>query len=185
MKNSYLTGYMPLLAILLFSLSLAIYAQTLVVDLLKKANLYTGMLDFFTKTEMNLVVIGGLMVVFTMIFATLKLLANTANELALLFFSKDTEGELLKKARFGAVIFFIGGLISLISFSSAAGIIIIFLVTAMAYIVYFVYKISPHITTPQMIGIIVFEALFWIFFGLLLALILMKLYNGILASLPL
>lgn len=185
MKNTYLTGYMPLLAILLFSLSLAMYGQALVVDVLQKANLYSGMLDFFTKTEMNLVVIGGLMLVFTMIFATLKLLANTANELALLFFSKDTEGELIKKTRFGAVIFFIGGLVSLISFSSAIGILIIFLVTAMAYIVYFVYKLSTHITTPQMIGVIVFEALFWIFFGLLLALIVMKLYNGILASLPL
>lgn len=185
MKNTYLTGYMPLLAILLFSLSLAMYGQALVVEVLQKANLYSGMLDFFTKTEMNLVVIGGLMIIFTMSFATLKLLANTANELALLFFSKDTEGELLKKTRFGAVIFFIGGLVSLISFSSAAGILIIFLVTAMAYIVYFVYRLSPHITTPQMIGIIVFEALFWMFFGLLHVLIIMKLYNGILASMPL
>ncbi|MCP3760799.1 YufK family protein [Domibacillus sp. A3M-37] len=185
MKNSYLTGYMPLLSILLFSLSLSMFGQTLIVDLLKQANLYDTMLDIFTKTEINLVVIGGLMVVFTMIFATLKLLANTANELALLFFSKDADGELLKKTRFGAVIFFIGGLLSLISFSSAVGTVIIFLVTAVAYVVYFVYKLSPHITTPQMIGIIVFEAIFWIFFGLLLALIFMKLYNGLLASIPL
>lgn len=143
------------------------------------------MLDIFTKTEVNLVVIGGLMVVFTMIFATLKLLANTANELALLFFSKDAEGELLKKTRFGAVIYFLGGLVSLVSFSSALGTIIIFLVTSVVYVVYFVYKLSPHISTPQMIGIIVFEAVFWIFFGLLLALIFMKLYNGLLAALPL
>lgn len=143
------------------------------------------MLDIFTKTEVNLVVIGGLMVVFTMIFATLKLLANTANELALLFFSKDAEGELLKKTRFGAVIYFLGGLVSLVSFSSAVGTIIIFLVTSVVYVVYFVYKLSPHISTPQMIGIIVFEAVFWIFFGLLLALIFMKVYNGLLAALPL
>lgn len=185
MKNSYLTGYMPLLSILLFSLSLSMFGQAFIVDMLKKANLYNTMLDIFTKTEVNLVVIGGLMVVFTMIFATLKLLANTANELALLFFSKDAEGELLKKTRFGAVIYFLGGLVSLVSFSSAVGTIIIFLVTSVVYVVYFVYKLSPHISTPQMIGIIVFEAVFWIFFGLLLALIFMKVYNGLLAALPL
>ncbi len=185
MKNSYLTGYMPLLSILLFSLSLSMYGQAFFVDMLKKANLYSTMLDIFTKTEINLVVIGGLMVLFTMIFATLKLLANTANEMALLFFSKDSNGELLNKTRFGVVIYFIGGLISLISFSSAIGTILIFLAASIVYVFYFVYKISPHITTAQIIGIIVFIASFWIFFGLLLALIFMKLYNGLLAAIPL
>lgn len=185
MKNSYLTGYMPLLSILLFSLSFAMYGQTLITDVLKKANLYTSMLDIFTTSEMNLFVIGGLMAVFVMLLATLKLLANTANELALLFFSKDTEGELLTKTRFGAVIFFIGSLISLISFSSAVGIIIIFILTALAYMIYFVYRISPHINTFQIIGIIVFEVLFWLVLGLLLALLLLKVYNSLIAAIPL
>ncbi|MBM7648507.1 small-conductance mechanosensitive channel [Bacillus ectoiniformans] len=184
MKNTYLTGYLPFVAILLFGLSLSLYTQGLVLGLFKKVGLYNSMLEVFTETEMKLTIVAALMLLFFMIFATLKVIANTINELSLLFFSKDTEGDLLKKVRSGSIVFFAGGLLSLISFSSAVGIITIFLLTTIGYFIYFVFKISPDLTTANIVGIIAFQVVFWAALGTLLALFVMKIYNGALSSMP-
>ncbi|MFK2826533.1 DUF5366 family protein [Bacillus sp. B190/17] len=185
MKNTYLTGYLPLIAILLFSLSLALFTQGLVISLFKQVGLYTDVLELFTETELNLAIIFSLLVLFFFVIAGLKVVANTVNELSLLFFSKDTEGELLKAIRNGSIIFFVGGLISLISFSSLTGILIIFLLTAIGYLIFFVYKTSPSLSMANLIGIITFQIVSWSALGMTLALIGMKVYNGLLASLPL
>ncbi|HZG71837.1 MAG TPA: DUF5366 family protein, partial [Chondromyces sp.] len=100
-KNTYLTGYLPFVSILLFSLSLSIFIQSVAINLLKKVGLYAGVLELFTETELKLAVILAMTVLFFMVFSALKVLADTVNELSLLFFSKDSEGELLKKVRTG------------------------------------------------------------------------------------
>ncbi|KAB7706956.1 hypothetical protein F9802_07980 [Bacillus aerolatus] len=185
MKNTYLTGYLPLVAILLFSLSLALFAQSLIISLFKQVGLYTEILELFTETEMKLAITFALMLMFFFVIAGLKVVANTLNELSLLFFSKDTEGDLLKAVRNGSIIFFAGGLISLISFSSLIGIVVIFLLTAAGYLIFFVYKASPALSMANLIGIITFQVVSWSAFGITLALIGMKIYNGLLGSLPL
>lgn len=185
MKNTYLTGYLPLVAILLFSLSFALFVQGLIISLFKQVGLYTEMLELFTETEVNLVITLSLMVLFFFLISGLKVIANTVNELSLLFFSKDTEGELLKVVRNGSIIFFVGGLLSLISFSSIVGIIAIFFLTAVGYLVFFVYKTSASLSIANLVGVITFQVVSWSTLGILLALFGMKVYNGLLGSLPL
>ncbi len=185
MKNTYLIGYLPVVAMLLFSLSLSMFTQKMIVSLFKKVSLYNSLLEMFTETEVKLTITLALMLLFFMILATLKVMADTVNQLSLLFFSKDTTGDLLLKTRSSSIIFFIGGLISLISFSSLTGILIIFFVTAIGYFVYFVYKIAPDLSIANLIGMISFQVAIWAFFMTMFALVGLKVYNSLLGSLPL
>ena len=184
-KNTYLTGYLPFVSILLFSLSLSIFIQSVAINLLKKVGLYAGVLELFTETELKLAVILAMTVLFFMVFSALKVLADTVNELSLLFFSKDSEGELLKKVRTGSLIFLGGGLLSLLSFSSLIGIIAIFLLTTIGYLIYFAYKLSPSLTTANLIGLVVFQVVVWLAIGTTILLVGMKIYNSLMTSLPL
>ncbi|KKB34981.1 putative membrane protein [Bacillus thermotolerans] len=169
----------------MFSLSFALFTQGLAVSLFKQVGLYTGLLEMFTETELKLAMTIALMMLFFFIISGLKVIANTLNELSLLFFSKDTEGELLRVVRSGSIIFFLGGLLSLISFSSIKGILIIFALTAIGYFVYFVYKTSKNLSPANLIGLIAFQIVSWSTLVVLLALVGMKLYNGVLGGLPL
>ncbi|MDQ0216548.1 hypothetical protein J2S13_003010 [Oikeobacillus pervagus] len=183
-KNIYFTGYLPFISILLFSLSLSVYFQSFLLGIFKKIGLYNGMLEFFTETEMKLTMILGLMLVFFMIFSALKLVADTINQLSFLFFSKDTEGEIIKAARMGTLIYFVGSLISLLSIASAIGIAIIFVLTTLSYFAYFVYKTSSSFTTPGLIGIICFEIIVWVLLIVLIIFIVAKIYNSLMSGLP-
>ncbi|WP_100332132.1 DUF5366 family protein [Bacillus xiapuensis] len=185
MKNTYLTGYLPVVSMLLFSLSLSMFTQKIMISLFKKVSLYNGMLEIFTETEVKLTIILALMLLFFMILSTLKVIADTVNQLSLLFFSKDTTGELLLKTRSSSIIFFIGGLLSLISFSSLYGILLIFLVTAVSYFIYSVYRMAANLSTANLIGMISFQVAVWAFFSTMFALAGLKVYNSLLGNLPL
>lgn len=184
MKNTYLTSYFPLLSILLFSLSLSIRVEMTVIDVLKNAGIYEGMKEFFSDGGIKLSLLVLLLVVFFMIFAALKLIADTINELSLLFFSKDSEGESLKQIRSGSIIYFLGGAISLVSLYSFIGIGAIFATATVVYFIYFVYRISSSMTFLGIIGVIFFQVVIWssLLTGVLF--IAVKVYNSILASLP-
>lgn len=184
MKNTYLTSYFPLLSILLFSLSLSIRVEMTVIDVLKNAGIYEGMKEFFSDGGIKLSLLVLLLVVFFMIFAALKLIADTINELSLLFFSKDSEGESLKQIRSGSIIYFLGGAISLVSLYSFIGIGAIFAIATVVYFIYFVYRISSSMTFLGIIGVIFFQVVIWssLLTGVLF--IAVKVYNSILASLP-
>jgi hypothetical protein len=184
MKNTYLTGYLPLLSIILFSLSFSVYSEGLVVEGLKRIKLYDGMLEFITEVEMKLAILIVLFVVFFMLFAALKLIAETINELALLFFSKDAEGDILKAVRSGSIAYFIGGGLSIISLKFILGLGVIFLLTTIIYFIYFVYKISPSLSTQGLVGVIFFEVVIWSVMILSMGFIMLKLYNSLLGSLP-
>src|SRR5690554_6258845 len=108
MKNIYLTSYFPLLSIILFSLSLSFRIEMLLLDFLKASGLYEGMREFFSDTGIKLALLILLLAIFFMVFAALKLIADTLNEISLLFFSKDLSGEALTKIRGGSFIYFIG-----------------------------------------------------------------------------
>jgi hypothetical protein len=184
MKNAYLTSYFPLLSMVLFSLSLAIRMVFLLLDYLKETGIYNGMLEFFSDSSMKLSLLVLLLVLFFMLFATMKIIADTLNEVSLLFFSKDYDGESLKKIRKGPVIYLVGAAASLFSINSFIGIGAIFVLTTLAYFIYFVFSVSSSITTTGLIGMIFFQVLAWSTLILGLLYLSLKVYNSIMASLP-
>ncbi|MBS4190728.1 YufK family protein [Bacillus sp. FJAT-49705] len=184
MKNTYFTSYFPLLSIILFSLSLSIKVEKILLDFLKENGIYVGMLEFFSEGGIKLSLLVLLLLIFFMVFAALKLIANTINELSLLFFSKDAEGENLKQIRSGAAIYFIGSALSLISMNSFIGIGIIFVATTVVYFMYFVYKVSNSLSVMGLIGIIFFQVLIWSTLITGVIYLVIKVYNSIMASLP-
>ncbi len=118
MKNTYLTSYLPLFSILLFSLTFSVYGVDVFVDLFKKIGVYPGMREFLSDIQLKLTILVLLMVVFFMVFSALKLIAETINGVSMLFFSKDSEGQLYNRIRSGSMIYFIGGLVSVLSLKS-------------------------------------------------------------------
>lgn len=184
MKNAYLTSYFPLLSLILFSLALAIRSEFVLLGFLKETGIYEGMLEFFTDSSMKLSLLILLIVVFFMLFATLKVIADTLNELSLLFFSRDDDGESLKKVRKGPVIYLIGGLVSLFSINSFVGIGAIFALTTLIYFVYFVFAVSIKISMSGLIGMIFFQVMVWSTLILGVLYLVLKVYNSVIASLP-
>ncbi|MFY2157201.1 DUF5366 family protein [Cytobacillus firmus] len=184
MKNTYLTSYFPLLAIIMFSTSLALKTQMELVYFLKKTGIYQGMLEFFSESGVKLSLTILLLVLFFMVFAALKLVADTINGLSLLFFSKDLQGESLTKARQGSAIYFIGGALSLLSLYSYIGIVILFAAATITYFCYFVYKTSSTMTVAGLAGVIFFQVIVWssLLSGVLY--LSLKIYNSMIASLP-
>ncbi|NKE08328.1 YufK family protein [Bacillus selenatarsenatis] len=185
MRNPYLTSYFPLLSIIMFSLALSLRTEIELVSILKNAGIYDGMLEFFSDTGIKLSLLALLMVVYFMVFAALKLIADTINEVSLLLFSGDHEGESLKLIRKGSVIYFVGGIAALASFFSFIGIGAILLLATMVYFIYFVYKISHNLTFAGVIGTVFFQVILWSTLVLGVVYLAVKVYNSLIASLPL
>ncbi|MBY0124289.1 DUF5366 family protein [Bacillus sp. S/N-304-OC-R1] len=184
MRNTYFMSYFPLLSIILFSLSLSIKVEKVLLEFLKKSGIYVGMREFFSDGGIKLSLLVLLMLLFFMVFAAMKLIADTINEVSLLFFSKDSEGDSLKQIRSGAVIFFTGSALSLVSMNSFSGIGLIFVITVAVYFLYFVYKVSSSLSYLGLIGLIFFQVLFWSTFICGIIYLAIKVYNSIIASLP-
>lgn len=185
MKNTYLMSYFPLVSIILFSLSLAMLVEVKLLQILRETGIYNGMQEFFSESGIKLSLLLLLLIVFFMVFAALKLIANTINELSLLFFSKDFEGDSLKLVRKGAIIYFIGSIISLASTSSFIGIVAIFCLTTISYFVFYVFKVSQNLTISGVIGLIFFQVFTWSTLLIGVFYIVIKVYNSVIASLPL
>jgi hypothetical protein len=154
------------------------------IDFLRKTGIYKGMREFFSDGGIKLALLALLCVLLFMVFAALKLIADTINQLALLFFSKDSEGDSLKQIRTGSTIYFIGGVLSLLGMYSFIGIGIVFLSTTLIYFIYFVYKISPALTTLGTIGMVFFQVVVWSSLLTGIFYLSIKVYNSIMASLP-
>ncbi len=60
----------------------------------------------------------------------------------------------------------------------------IFMLTTFIYFIYVVYKLSNFMTISRTIGLIVFEIIIWSVLISTIVYILLKLYNGVIASLP-
>lgn len=184
MKNPYIFGYLPFVTIVLFSLTFGVYTVGISIDLFKEIGLYSGMREFLTVMELRLFLLIIYTLMYFMVFAAFKLIAETIHETAMLFFSKDEEGNSYVQARGGNVIYFFGALASAGGINSILLLLIIFLLTTCIYFIYVVYSLSKFLTPLSTIGLIIFEVILW---GVLLAIIiyiLLKLYNGVLASLP-
>ncbi|HWL22605.1 MAG TPA: DUF5366 family protein [Ureibacillus sp.] len=184
MKNPYVYGYLPLFTIILFSLSFGIFAINQILPFLTSIGVYSGMREFLTDLELRVFLLVILSLCFFMLFSALKLIGQTIHETGMLFFSKDKKGETMSVARGGYVIFFFGSLLSVLGIQSVYILIAVFAATVFIYFIYTIYKMSQFMTMVGMIGLIVFEILFWSLFITLILYILLKLYNGVLASLP-
>ncbi len=184
MKNTYFIGYFPFIAIVLFSLSFAIYCEGRVIDLFVNLGLYQGMREFFSDAGIKLALLVVLVLLFFMLFAALKLISDTIIEVSLLLFSKDSEGTGLKSIRMGAVVYVIGASITLCSIQSLLGLLAIFTATNLVAFIYFVYKIMPTLSISGLVGIIFFHIFIWSTFLLIVGYSLLALYNSIMDSLP-
>ncbi|UTE73939.1 YufK family protein [Rossellomorea marisflavi] len=184
MKNTYLTSYLPILSILLFSLTFSVYGVGVFETLSKKIGVYAGMSEFLSEMQLKLAILVLLMMVFFMILSALKLIAETINGISMLFFSVDSEGELYNKVRPGSMIYFLGGLVSVLSLQSFKGLIAIFVLTSAVYFFYFVNKISSSLTKAGLLGVVTMQLFSWAALILTIFFVLIKLYNGLMASLP-
>ncbi|KML35079.1 DUF5366 family protein [Rossellomorea marisflavi] len=184
MKNTYLTSYLPILSILLFSLTFSVYGVGVFETLSKKIGVYAGMSEFLSEMQLKLAILILLMMVSFMILSALKLIAETINGISMLFFSIDSEGELYNKVRPGSMIYFIGGLVSVLSLQSFKGLIAIFVLTSAVYFFYFVNKISSSLTKAGLLGVVTMQLFSWAALILTIFFVLIRLYNGLMASLP-
>lgn len=92
MKNTYLTGYFPLISILLFSSAFSIFTVGITTDFLTQAGILKGMLEFFSEQGIRLALFAAFALVYFMILSALKLIADTVLELALLFSLRTLKG---------------------------------------------------------------------------------------------
>jgi hypothetical protein len=185
MKNTYLTSYFPLLSLLIFSLSFAISCEFKLITLLKDIGIYNGMLEFYSDSGIKLSLLVLLTIAFFMVFSALKIIADTINELSLLFFSKETEGQSLTKIRSGSWIYFFASAVALlISFYSMLGVLLILVLATICYFIFFAYKVSGDFSITGMIGLIFFQVTVWSILLIGVTYLAVKVYNSLLASLP-
>ncbi|MFC4738355.1 DUF5366 family protein [Bacillus daqingensis] len=184
MKNFYITSHFPLISILFFSLAFAVYTERLVTGYLQEIGLYSGMVEFFSEQGIVLVLVGVLWIFFFMLFAALKLIADTVNELSLLFFSKEEEGVDIRVLRGGSWIFLIGGILALPAVLDIRLLAGVFAAACFSYFIFFVYRVSPHVRVGPLIGLMFFHLLFWLVFVSAIGFLLLRLYSAVISSLP-
>lgn len=184
MKNPYIFGYLPFVTIVLFSLTFGVYAVSESIELFKEIGLYAGMREFLTDIQLRVFLLIIYSLVFFMVFAALKLIAETIHETAMLLFSKDLEGESYSQARSANVIYFFGAVLTVGGINSIKMMGLIFVITTFVYFIYSVTKLSKYMSISSTLGLIVFEIITWSVFISVVVFILLKLYNGIMASLP-
>lgn len=184
MKNPYIYGYLPLFSILLFSLTFGIYLVGESLDLLIAIGVYGGMREFLTDLELRILLLIVFSLCFFMLFSALKLIGETIHEVGMLIFLKDSNGEIISVARGGYVIFFFGALASILGIQSFTILFMLFTITIFTYFIFTIYKMSQYLSFSGTIGLIFFEILIWAIFITLIIYAVLKLYNGLLASLP-
>lgn len=102
----------------------------------------------------------------------------------MLFFSKDHDGATVSQARGGYIILFIGAMCSAFAIQFIYVLIGIFIITVFTYFIYLIYKMSHFMSMGGTIGLLIFELFMWTILLTLIIYVVLKLYNGILASLP-
>ncbi|MFJ7731771.1 DUF5366 family protein [Lysinibacillus sp. NPDC097231] len=184
MRNPYIYGYLPLITILLFSLTFGMYAVSESLQVFHSIGVYSGMREFLSDFELRVFLLIVFAVIFFMLFSALKLVGETIHELGMLFFSKDNDGTTVSQARSGYIILFVGAICSAFAIQFIYALIGIFVLTVFIYFIYLIFKMSHFMSMGGTIGLLVFELFMWIILLSLLVYVVLKLYNGILASLP-
>ncbi|GIN10366.1 hypothetical protein J26TS2_02330 [Shouchella clausii] len=185
MTNRYLTGHLPLISILLFSLALALFGQSFAIGWLENNGILSSMTELIRENEIRLGVTILFLLAFFMLFSALKLIADTVFSLSLLFFSKDEEGALWQKVQGGAWIFLGASILSLAAVKMIFVILLLFVAAAFSYLLFAIYRIADSLTIPGLIGFVCFQLLFWAAFLITIIYFAIRLYNSFVASLPL
>lgn len=184
MKNPYLFGYLPFLTVVVYAIAFGVYSVGISIDFFHAIGLYDGMREFLSDMQLRMFLLVIYALFFFMFFSALKLIGETIHNSAMLFFSKDLEGKSYVEARAGSVIYLVGAVVTAVGIHSIKTMGILFLITTIIYFIYMVFKLSKFMSPINMIGLISFEVMIW---GVLISgviYILLKLYNGMLASLP-
>ncbi|MEI4789770.1 DUF5366 family protein [Bacillus sp. FJAT-53060] len=184
MKNTYLTGYFPLISILLFSSAFSIFTVGMTTDFLTKAGILKGMLEFFSEQGIRLALFAAFALVYFMILSALKLIADTVLELALLFFAKDPEGGNLKKIRIASVVYLFASLLAFLLTQQLILLVGLFVLANLVYFILVVVRIHQSLSMLNLIGFMMFILLFWATFLIGILYLFIKLYNSVMASLP-
>ncbi|WP_312451478.1 DUF5366 family protein [Exiguobacterium sp.] len=164
--NVYLLSYAPLISILLFSTSLAIATTELALHWLDQVGVYDELLQLLTARDTKLVVWLGFLIVYFMIFSSLKLLSDTINQLGFAFFIKEQEGTTLGMLRPGSILLLVGGCVSFAFMTSFLHVGIVLLVSFFIYFIFYTVQISKMTNAAGAVGLIIFSFLAW---GVLLA----------------
>ncbi|OCS92586.1 DUF5366 family protein [Caryophanon latum] len=184
MKNPYLYGYLPLISVVLFSLTFGVYAVTESIKLFKVIGVYSGMSQFMSDIEIRILLLIVFMLCFFMLFSALKLVGETIHELGMLFFAKELQVETYSNAKSASTIVFFGAIASAFGMSSLMLLALIFAATMIVYFMFVVYKMSDAMSTSGLVGLIMFEVLIWAASLVGIGYVIVRLYNTLLSSLP-
>ncbi|MDQ0247237.1 hypothetical protein J2S09_004886 [Bacillus fengqiuensis] len=183
-KNKYIMSYVPLLTIVLFSMSLGIYLSFFFIDLSQSLGIYEGLRLFFSTRELTVTLFLLLSFFFFMLFAALKLIGDTLMGMSLFLFSKEQVEEETEKIHKGTVIFLAGAFVSLIVSHSLLWIVLSIFVTACVYFIYVVYEMHGLFKPLPLVGFIFFHILTWAIFFSGIIYLSLTFYNSMLKSLP-
>lgn len=183
-KNPYIYSYLPLISIVLFSLTFGLYSVNEAIIVSRRIGVYTGMREFLSEVQMRALLLVIFATLYFMIFSTLKLIGETIHEVGMLFFTKDTIDSAVNKVRGGSVVFFFGSLVSVAGLTNLYILGLVFLLSVVVYFIFVTYKLSNIISFGAVIGVMMFEIVVWAVILTSLAYAVFKLYNVVLSSLP-
>ncbi|WLD94010.1 DUF5366 family protein [Alkalihalobacillus sp. AL-G] len=181
-KNTYLTGYFPLFAIILYSASFGFLTEEYLVSQLQRLGIYQGMTELFSISTVQVSLWFIMCLFFFMLFAALKLISDTLIELSLFFFSKESEGHTLNQVRSGSSIFLVGGLCSILFIKSGILLLVSFTLACFIYFCFFIYKASEKLSIAGMFGVVFMNLLFWVFFTSGVVYAFLKVYGALMSG---
>lgn len=183
-KNPYIYSYLPLISIILFSLTFGLYSVNEAITVSRRVGVYAGMREFLSEVQMRVLLLVIFATLYFMIFSTLKVIGETIHEVGMLFFTKDTIDSAVNKVRGGSVVFFFGSLVSVIGLTNLYILVLVLLVSVVVYLIFIMYKLSNVISFGAVIGVMMFEIVVWAVILTSIAYAVFKLYNVVLSSLP-
>lgn len=87
-KNPYLYSYLPLITIILFSLTFGLFSVNEAIILFRKIGVYGGMHEFLSDVQMRMLLLIVFSTLYFMVFSALKLIGETIHNVGMLFSQK-------------------------------------------------------------------------------------------------
>lgn len=161
-KNIYYLSYLPLLIIVIYSISFGQYFQAKIMVYLSHSGMMEQLLAVFSQLQIRIGIFVILVFLFFMVFATLKLIANTLLQTSLLFFSKDSSGRGIFISKIGSIVYVISAILSLIFSQSIWALVLLFVIASFVYFLFYMYQIRDEMSWVGMFGIVLFQFTFWL-----------------------
>lgn len=184
MKNPYLFGFLPLITILLFSMTFGLFAVNESLVLFKSIGVYAAMSEFLSDVELRIFLFICFAVLFFMVFSAVKLVGESVHTIGMLFFAKINEDNPPQESKVLYSILLIGACLSVIGINSFIVLIAIAIGTLLVYFIATMVRLTEYLGFGSVIGLLIFEFAIWTVLLVTLAYVLVKLYNSLLSSLP-